>query len=106
VKTQDTLVHAVKNVEVAFSQFPKIVGVTTLDCVRASKFVGQIIGKNLNFIDGSVIGGCAGVTIMPVFSEEKRQQPLTLRRFQIWTSECRMLALKLSMQKMATPFGV
>merc|ERR1712224_107147 len=49
----------------------KIAGVTTLDCVRASKFVGQITGKNPNFINVPVIGGHAGVTIMPVFSQDK-----------------------------------
>merc|ERR1719443_1666721 len=49
----------------------KIVGVTTLDCVRASKFVGQLTGKNPNFINIPVIGGHAGVTIMPVFSQDK-----------------------------------
>merc|ERR1712178_244300 len=43
----------------------------TLDCVRASKFVGQITGKNPNFINVPVIGGHAGVTIMPVFSQDK-----------------------------------
>merc|ERR1712224_407772 len=49
----------------------KLGGVTTLDCVRASKFVGQITGKNPNFINIPVIGGHAGVTIMPVFSQDK-----------------------------------
>merc|ERR1712151_802162 len=49
----------------------KIVGVTTLDCVRANKFVGEITGKNPNFIRVPVIGGHAGVTIMPVFSQDK-----------------------------------
>merc|ERR1711862_385650 len=49
----------------------KIVGVTTLYCVRAAKFVGQITGKNPNFINVPVIGGHAGVTIMPVFSQDK-----------------------------------
>merc|ERR1712010_353308 len=49
----------------------KIVGVTTLDCVRAAKFVGEIAGKNPNFINVPVIGGHAGVTIMPVFSQDK-----------------------------------
>merc|ERR1712196_716601 len=49
----------------------KIVGVTTLDCVRAAKFVGEITGKNPNFINVPVIGGHAGVTIMPVFSQDK-----------------------------------
>merc|ERR1711976_1018422 len=49
----------------------KIVGVTTLDIVRANKFVGEITGKNPNFINVPVIGGHAGVTIMPVFSQDK-----------------------------------
>merc|ERR1719421_919861 len=49
----------------------KIVGVTTLDCVRANKFVGDITGKHPNDINVPVIGGHAGVTIMPVFSQDK-----------------------------------
>merc|ERR1719214_560509 len=49
----------------------KIVGVTTLDCVRANKFVGEITGKNPNFVNVPVIGGHAGATIMPVFSQDK-----------------------------------
>merc|ERR1712031_22832 len=47
----------------------KIVGVTTLDCVRANKFVGEITGKNPNFIRVPVVGGHAGVTILPLFSQ-------------------------------------
>jgi malate dehydrogenase len=49
----------------------KIVGVTTLDVVRANKFVGEITGKNPKYINIPVIGGHAGVTIMPVFSQDK-----------------------------------
>merc|ERR1712127_882059 len=49
----------------------KIVGITTLDVVRANKFVGEITGKNPNFINVPVIGGHAGTTIMPVFSQDK-----------------------------------
>merc|ERR1712093_816143 len=49
----------------------KIVGVTTLDCVRANKFVGEITGKNPNFINVPVIGGHAGTTILPLFSQDK-----------------------------------
>merc|ERR1712031_103912 len=47
----------------------KIVGVTTLDCVRANKFVAEITGKNPNFINVPVVGGHAGVTILPLFSQ-------------------------------------
>merc|ERR1712183_1215650 len=49
----------------------KIIGVTTLDCVRANKFVGEITGKNPNFINVPVIGGHAGATILPLFSQAK-----------------------------------
>ncbi|CAE7389444.1 MDH2 [Symbiodinium sp. CCMP2456] len=49
----------------------KIVGVTTLDGVRANKFVAEITGENPNNIEVPVIGGHAGVTIMPVFSQDK-----------------------------------
>merc|ERR1719356_1991664 len=49
----------------------KIVGVTTLDCVRANKFVGTMTGKNPNFINVPVVGGHAGVTILPLFSQDK-----------------------------------
>jgi len=48
----------------------KVIGVTTLDCVRANKFVAEITGKNPNDIEIPVIGGHAGVTIMPVFSQD------------------------------------
>merc|ERR1712113_849554 len=49
----------------------RIVGVTTLDCVRANKFVAEIQGVNPRFVEVPVIGGHAGVTIMPVFSQDK-----------------------------------
>jgi len=48
-----------------------VVGVTTLDCVRASKFIGNVTGKNPNYIKIPVIGGHAGETILPVFSQDK-----------------------------------
>merc|ERR1712151_1300932 len=49
----------------------KIVGVTTLDCVRAEKFVHEITGGPLNKISIPVIGGHAGTTILPLFSQDK-----------------------------------
>merc|ERR1712056_108085 len=48
----------------------KIVGVTTLDCVRANKFVSDMTGVHPGSIEVPVIGGHAGVTIMPVFSQD------------------------------------
>merc|ERR1712072_36947 len=49
----------------------KVVGVTTLDCVRANKFVAEIQGVDPRDIEVPVIGGHAGVTIMPVFSQDQ-----------------------------------
>jgi len=48
-----------------------IVGVTTLDTVRANKFVGEVTGKNAKFVNVPVIGGHAGTTILPLFSQDK-----------------------------------
>lgn len=50
----------------------KIIGVTTLDSVRANKFVAEYRGINPELVDVPVIGGHAGVTIMPVFSQDKQ----------------------------------
>merc|ERR1712003_158023 len=49
----------------------KIVGVTTLDCVRANKFVAEITGKSPNYVRVPVVGGHAGITILPLFSQDK-----------------------------------
>eukprot|EP00438_Fugacium_kawagutii_P012561 Skav207358 [mRNA] locus=scaffold426:199744:200700:- [translate_table: standard] len=48
----------------------KIVGVTTLDCVRANKFVSDSVGCHPSIVEVPVIGGHHGITIMPVFSQE------------------------------------
>merc|ERR1712050_715778 len=47
----------------------KICGVTSLDIVRANKFVHEETSMGLESIDVPVIGGHAGVTILPVFSQ-------------------------------------
>jgi len=49
----------------------KIIGISTLDVVRANKFVGQATDKNPNFVNVPVIGGHAGTTILPLFSQDK-----------------------------------
>merc|ERR1711972_1311943 len=49
----------------------KIVGITTLDVVRANKFVGEITGKDPRYIRVPVIGGHAGTTILPLFSQDR-----------------------------------
>merc|ERR1719174_77353 len=43
----------------------KIVGITTLDCVRANKFVQTITGKPVGQIHIPIVGGHAGTTILP-----------------------------------------
>merc|ERR1711977_699469 len=48
----------------------RIVGVTTLDCVRANKFVAEKMGVDPGEVAIPVIGGHAGATIMPVFSQD------------------------------------
>merc|ERR1719393_483867 len=45
----------------------KIVGISTLDVVRANKFVYEITGKKAEV---PVIGGHAGKTILPLFSQD------------------------------------
>ncbi|CAE7574529.1 unnamed protein product [Symbiodinium natans] len=47
----------------------KIVGVTTLDVVRADKFVHEMTGLPMDNIGVPVIGGHAGTTILPLFSQ-------------------------------------
>eukprot|EP00444_Apocalathium_aciculiferum_P052234 CAMPEP_0183516198 /NCGR_PEP_ID=MMETSP0371-20130417/14016_1 /TAXON_ID=268820 /ORGANISM="Peridinium aciculiferum, Strain PAER-2" /LENGTH=426 /DNA_ID=CAMNT_0025713873 /DNA_START=129 /DNA_END=1409 /DNA_ORIENTATION=+ len=47
----------------------KIVGVTTLDVVRANKFVHEVTGAPLEEINVPVVGGHAGETILPLFSQ-------------------------------------
>jgi len=49
----------------------KIVGVSSLDCVRAEKFVHEITGAPMDEISIPVIGGHAGTTILPLFSQDK-----------------------------------
>jgi len=48
----------------------KIVGVTTLDIVRANKFVAEKAGCDPSDVDIKVIGGHAGTTILPLFSQD------------------------------------
>jgi len=48
----------------------KIVGVTTLDGVRANKFVAEATGFPVSSVSIPVIGGHAGETILPLFSQD------------------------------------
>jgi len=55
----------------------KIVGVTTLDAVRANKFVSQVTGKPVSDIQIPVVGGHAGKSILPLFSQDPIGATLT-----------------------------
>lgn len=47
----------------------KVFGVTTLDIVRAQAFIAEASGNNVAEQDVPVIGGHAGITIIPVISQ-------------------------------------
>ena len=47
----------------------KLMGVTTLDVVRAKTFYAEKAGLDVSSVDVPVIGGHAGVTILPLFSQ-------------------------------------
>merc|ERR1712139_394585 len=48
----------------------KLIGVTTLDCVRANKFVHEITGDAIDGINIPVVCGHAGSTILALFSQD------------------------------------
>lgn len=48
----------------------KVVGVTTLDSVRANKFVAELTGRPVSDIQIPVVGGHAGKSILPLFSQD------------------------------------
>ena len=47
----------------------KVLGVTTLDVVRANTFVAEAKGLDLKDVDVPVVGGHAGTTILPLLSQ-------------------------------------
>merc|ERR1711899_135865 len=47
----------------------KIFGVTTLDVVRANKFISELKGLDPQDVNCPVVGGHAGITIMPLISQ-------------------------------------
>merc|ERR1719162_2334091 len=64
----------------------KLVGVTTLDVCRANTFVANSQGTDPKDVDVTVIGGHAGITILPLFSRvdgvqfsDEELQALTVR---------------------------
>ena len=51
----------------------QVLGVTTLDVVRANTFVAEAKGLNVADVDVPVVGGHAGITIMPLLSQVSLQ---------------------------------
>ena len=47
----------------------KLLGVTSLDCVRANTFVAELKDLDLKYVDVPVIGGHSGITILPLLSK-------------------------------------
>jgi len=58
----------------------KILGITTLDAVRANKFVAEIVGCNPAEVDMPVVGGHAGSTILTLFSQDKMARTIPADR--------------------------
>jgi malate dehydrogenase len=50
----------------------KVLGITTLDTVRANKFVAEACDCNPDEVDIPVVGGHAGATILPLFSQDPK----------------------------------
>lgn len=64
----------------------KLCGVTTLDVCRANTFIGEKMGKDPKDMDVTVIGGHAGITILPLLSQvegltltDEEREALTVR---------------------------
>ncbi len=52
----------------------KLIGVTSLDIVRANTFVSEAKGLDMKDVDVPVIGGHAGATILPLLSQVRRRK--------------------------------
>jgi malate dehydrogenase len=53
----------------------KVMGVTTLDVVRAKTFYAEKLGLDVSTVDVPVVGGHAGITILPLFSQATPTMP-------------------------------
>lgn len=62
-------------------------GVTTLDVVRANKFVYEVTGADVGSINVPVIGGHAGKSVLPVFSQEPPRAPFCTAFGVCWAGE-------------------
>ncbi|KZO93626.1 malate dehydrogenase [Calocera viscosa TUFC12733] len=56
----------------------RLFGVTTLDVVRSSRFLGEVTGDRPEDIKVTVVGGHSGVTIVPLLSQTEQAKSLQL----------------------------
>ncbi|PNW77127.1 hypothetical protein CHLRE_10g423250v5 [Chlamydomonas reinhardtii] len=56
----------------------KLFGVTTLDVVRAEAFIGELTGTDPRDVHVPVVGGHAGVTILPLLSQARPPLPASM----------------------------
>ncbi|KXZ53861.1 hypothetical protein GPECTOR_6g779 [Gonium pectorale] len=56
----------------------RLFGVTTLDVVRAEAFVGELLGVDPRDVSVPVVGGHAGITILPLLSQARPPLPASV----------------------------
>ncbi|XP_061371610.1 malate dehydrogenase, glyoxysomal isoform X1 [Gastrolobium bilobum] len=63
----------------------RLLGVTMLDVVRANTFVAEVMGIDPRDVDVPVVGGHAGITILPLLSQVKPPCSFTQREIEYLT---------------------
>lgn len=64
----------------------RLLGVTTLDIVRSNTFVGELKGIDPALVEVPVVGGHAGITILPLLSQVKPAMTFTADQISALTS--------------------
>ncbi|CAL9151414.1 unnamed protein product [Musa hybrid cultivar] len=64
----------------------RLLGVTTLDVVRANTFVAEVLGIDPREVNVPVVGGHSGVTILPLLSQVKPPCSFTLEEIDYLTN--------------------
>ncbi|WVZ26228.1 hypothetical protein V8G54_004772 [Vigna mungo] len=64
----------------------RLLGVTALDVVRANTFVAEVLGVDPREVDVPVVGGHAGVTILPLLSQVKPPSSFTAEETEYLTN--------------------
>ncbi|PNY14477.1 malate dehydrogenase glyoxysomal-like [Trifolium pratense] len=63
----------------------RLLGVTMLDVVRANTFVAEVLGLDPRDVDVPVVGGHAGITILPLLSQVKPHSSFTTKEIEYLT---------------------